>query len=321
MEEQRETLARRASSVERDGDFARRRPKTEFVGYEKMDVLTRSARSSDRGDGTFDAKLARVAVLSRGRRPGLRRRLHRARRDSGARAELARRTGSATTRCSLFRGEGFAAGDRACGRSCRGRCASRRWRTTPATHLLHKALHEVLGEHVQQAGSAVRPDKLRFDFTHGAGADRGGARARSSGASTRRCSRTSRSATYVTPIEEARRLGAMMLFGEKYGDEVRVVEIDDYSRELCGGTHVRSTAEIGPFVILSEGSVGSGVAPHRGGHRRRGVGAAPRRRAEEAERAARRARAARARRRKKPKAAPHGARSSTSAGPRRATCT
>ena len=127
-----------------------------------------------------------------------------------------------------------------------------------ATHLLHQALRDVLGDHVKQAGSAVRPDKLRFDFTH---------EKQLTPEEKERVERIVNEKvfeaipvrTFVTPIEEARKLGAMMLFGEKYGDEVRVVEIDGFSKELCGGTHVRSTAEIGPFVIMTEGSVGSGA--------------------------------------------------------------
>jgi alanyl-tRNA synthetase len=119
-------------------------------------------------------------------------------------------------------------------------------------------LREVLGEHVLQAGSAVRPDKLRFDFTHPQ-ALTAHERAEIEQRVNEQVFANRPVRTYETPIAEARKLGAMMLFGEKYGDIVRVVDIDGWSVELCGGTHVRSTAEIGPFVILSEGSVGSGA--------------------------------------------------------------
>jgi alanyl-tRNA synthetase len=108
----------------------------------------------------------------------------------------------------------------------------------------------------------VRPDKLRFDFTHGQSllAEE---RERVEELVNERIFENLPVHAFETPLDEAKRLGAMALFGEKYGDIVRVVEIGSgdgaFSRELCGGTHVRSTAEIGPFSILSEGSVGSGV--------------------------------------------------------------
>ena len=157
----------------------------------------------------------------------------------------------------LFEGAGFAAGDRV--RAVVPRAV--RFPTEAnhtATHLLHEALRQVLGDHVKQAGSAVRPDKLRFDFTHGAAltADE---RTRVEAIVNRAVFENRPVRIYETPIAEARKLGAQMLFGEKYGEIVRVVDVEGFSRELCGGTHVRATAEIGPFAILSEGSVGSGA--------------------------------------------------------------
>jgi alanyl-tRNA synthetase len=126
------------------------------------------------------------------------------------------------------------------------------------THVLHRALQEVLGDHVRQRGSSVRPDKLRFDFSHDSalGADE---LRRVEDIVNRVVVEGHRVFWFETSQDEARQLGAMMLFGEKYGDVVRVVEIEGFSRELCGGTHVSTTAEIGPLVIVAETSVGQGV--------------------------------------------------------------
>ncbi|MEA2154528.1 MAG: alanyl-tRNA synthetase [Solirubrobacteraceae bacterium] len=129
-----------------------------------------------------------------------------------------------------------------------------------ATHLLHAALRERLGTHVRQAGSYVGPDKLRFDFNHGeriAPADLQAIEDRVN----ELVLRNDPVRPITTTLDEARALGAMALFGEKYGDIVRMVQIGDgsYSRELCGGTHVRSTAEIGVFKITGESSSAANV--------------------------------------------------------------
>jgi len=129
-----------------------------------------------------------------------------------------------------------------------------------ATHLLHAALRERLGSHVRQAGSYVGPDKLRFDFSHGHALS-----AEELADVEDRVNEWIAANDPVRPItttlDEAKRLGAMALFGEKYGEVVRMVQIGDghYSRELCGGTHVRSTAEIGPVRVLSETSSAANV--------------------------------------------------------------
>jgi alanyl-tRNA synthetase len=131
-------------------------------------------------------------------------------------------------------------------------------RNHTATHLLHAALRERLGTHVRQAGSAVRPDKLRFDFTHGQALGPG--ELRDVEDRVNEWIKASRPVRWLNMERaEAERLGAMALFGEKYGEWVRVVEVDGVSRELCGGTHVANTAEIGIFKIASEGSSAANV--------------------------------------------------------------
>jgi alanyl-tRNA synthetase len=257
MEEHREIsrAGGEKSELQRAADFAREAGfATDFVGWEKTEVLTQIGALEELGDGAFLAKLRESPFYAEG---GGQVSDQGWIEKDGTRAQLVSAFRFGEDQALLFRGEGFAAGDRV--------KAVVPWKVRfptmanhTATHLLHKALQEVLGDHVRQAGSAVRPDKLRFDFTH-AHALRPEERARVEEIVNERIFENLPVHAFLTPIQEARNLGAMMLFGEKYSDIVRLVEIPEFSRELCGGTHVRSTAEIGAFVILGESSVGSGV--------------------------------------------------------------
>ncbi len=255
MEQQR-TRSRKAGAAEVDVRL-RAEARSEFVGYEKTEVLTAILAYGDLGEGRFQAKLEQSPFYPEGGGQVS---------DAGfieneetsARAELVAATRlPGDDQVLTFKGAGFAVGMRV--------RAVVPWHVRfptmanhTATHLLHKALQEVLGEHARQAGSAVRPDKLRFDFAHPQALTEE-ERAEVERRVNEAVFENLPVRAYIVPIEEARRLGAMMLFGEKYGDEVRVVEIAGYSRELCGGAHVRASAEVGPFVITSESSIGSGT--------------------------------------------------------------
>jgi alanyl-tRNA synthetase len=247
-----DTGRQRAAELVRRAGF-----ETEFVGDRKTEVLTQIGALVELEDGHFLAKLRESPFYPAGGGQVT---------DAGwierddepeTRADLVEAHRFDADQVLLFRGAGFAEGDRV--------KAVVPWSVRfptmtnhTGTHLLHQALRDVLGEHVRQAGSAVRPDKLRFDFTHGEALT-----AEQRDEIGRRVNERIFAAlpvhVFETPIDEARSLGATMLFDEKYGEIVRVVEIPGYSIELCGGTHVGSTAEIGLFAILSESSVGAGV--------------------------------------------------------------
>ena len=244
----------RSTEVRAVGDIGG--PPADFVGYEKTDTLTAISAYKELDERTFQAKLFESPFYAEGGGQVTDQGFieHE---ESGARAVLRGADRLGDDQVLTFEGEGFAEGDRI--------RAVVDWGTRfptmanhTATHLLHRALQDVLGEHVRQAGSAVRPDKLRFDFTHGQAMSED-ERKQVERIVNEKVFENLPVHTFVTPIDEAKKLGAMMLFGEKYGDEVRVVEIPGFSRELCGGTHVRWSAEIGPFVITSESSVGSGA--------------------------------------------------------------
>ncbi|HEX5174697.1 MAG TPA: alanine--tRNA ligase [Gaiellaceae bacterium] len=260
-EEELTRLMAEHQEISRRGGTARHEPRfggaprTDFVGYERVDVRTAVTAYADLGDGLFQVKLAESPFYPAG--GGQVTDAGWIEKEDGTRADLVEALRLDDDQELVFQGSGFAANDRV--------RAVVPWNVRyptmanhTATHLLHKVLQEVLGDHVRQAGSAVRPDKLRFDFTHPSPLTPD-ERAQVEQRVNERVFANVPVRIFETPLSEARNLRAMMLFGEKYGDVVRVVDIDGWSIELCGGTHVRSTAEIGPFALLSESSVGAGA--------------------------------------------------------------
>jgi len=139
---------------------------------------------------------------------------------------------------------------------------TRRWnimRNHSATHFLHKALRQILGTHVQQAGSYVGPDRLRFDFNHFEKVSKEDLDAIEKLVNEKLRENIPMIHHRDTPFEEAKKMGALMFFGDKYGDKVNVVQFGDYTLEFCGGTHVHNSSQIGLLKIISESSIASGV--------------------------------------------------------------
>jgi len=267
MDEQRVRSSAGAGTQERVGakqEVIRRLSdeRTEFTGYEHLEERTTVAGVLEQGGRTF-VKLASSPFYAQGggqvSDTGVIER-----EDGSGRAAVSEVLRAGEDQAIVVEGFGpthpsLSAGERVVARVDRSTRHATAANHT-ATHLLHAALREELGTHVRQAGSYVGPDKLRFDFTHGQ---------RLSPEELHRVEdrvnewvlRNDPVRPITTTLKEAQEAGAMALFGEKYGDVVRMVQIGDgdYSRELCGGTHVRATAEIGVLRIVSEGSSASNV--------------------------------------------------------------
>src|SRR5690349_6632567 len=255
MEEQRERA--RAASVDRSvkGGIAIEGPPTEFTGYQSLEELAtvtalrdnvlKLDRSPFYAKGGGQIADAGVSACEHG--------------DCRARVvDVVRSGDDQAVIVEVEEGE-LHEGEKVIARVDRGTRHATEANHT-ATHLLHAALRERLGTHVRQAGSYVGPDKLRFDFTHSAALTPEELRDVEDRVNEW-ILRNDLVLPQQTTLDEARAKGAMALFGEKYGDVVRMVEIGDgsYSRELCGGTHVRSTSEIGLFKVTTETSSASNV--------------------------------------------------------------
>jgi alanyl-tRNA synthetase len=260
MEEQRQRARVGAATAhgsenrhERVLAFAAETPPTRFVGYETLRATTGIA-AIERVDGSFLAKLEESPFYAEGGGQVADSGVLRIGDDELSVMDVYRVGGD--DQALLLEADPAVEGQVEAVVDRETRHATMRNHT--ATHLLHAALRERLGDHVRQAGSAVRPDKLRFDFTHG-----GALGAEELAAIEDQVNGWIKASHPVRWLEmertEAEKLGAMALFGEKYGEWVRVVEVDGVSRELCGGTHVANTAEVGIFKIASEGSSAANV--------------------------------------------------------------
>jgi len=263
MEEQRDrarTAAARAHGSENEHEqvteFARQAgSRTRFVGYETTEVRTSIAAASSR-NGSLLMKFAESPFYPEGGGQVSDTGVVESASGAGRVDDVFRLGDDQAVAVTLERGE-LREGERV--RLVVDRQARHATECNhTATHLLHAALRKRLGTHVRQAGSAVRPDKLRFDFTHGTPLSPEELRDVEDQVNEWVLDSRPVRALHTTR-ERAEEMGAMALFGEKYGDQVRMVEVEDVSRELCGGTHVATTSEIGVFKILSEGSSAANV--------------------------------------------------------------